>query len=164
MTPRLRAARGSFRPGRRRALGALLGATGLLRLGMRPVQAAAVPQTLRALVEELTGGAALQAGRVKLELPQIAENGNSVPLKVSVESPMTQRDHVTSITLLSEKNPRPVIARFFIGPRAGRAEINTRIRLAATQSVLAIAQLSDGTFWSDSAPVLVSMAACIDGS
>ncbi len=149
---------------RRKLLLALLGTAGLPWIATRGARAATVPDSLRALVDDLTRGAALQDGKVKLDIPQIAENGNSVPLKVVVDSPMTERDHVKSITLLSEKNPRPVIARFFFGPRAGRAEINTRIRLAASQWVLAIAESSDGNFWSASAPILVSMAACIDGS
>jgi sulfur-oxidizing protein SoxY len=148
---------------RRRVLLTLLGGAALPFTQTREASAA-IPESLRALVKETTRGALLQDGRMKLELPQIAENGSTVALKVTVETPMTAADHVRSITLLSEKNPRPVIGRFYLGAKSGRAEINTRIRLAGTQRVVAIAEMSDGAFRSASAPVAVSMAACIDGS
>jgi len=103
-------------------------------------------------------------GRVKLELPVLADNGNSVPMKVRVESPMSEADHVKSIRLLSERNPEREMAVFHLGPRAGAAEISTRVRLAGSQVVTAIAEMSDGSQWMDSAHVQVTLSACVDGS
>jgi sulfur-oxidizing protein SoxY len=120
--------------------------------------------TIVPVIGELTKGAEVRAGRVKLDLPRLADNGNSVALKVAVESPMTAADYVRGVHLFSEKNPRPVIARFHLGPHAGRAEITTRIRLNGTQRVVAIAELADGTFWSDVAEVAVTLSACVDGT
>jgi sulfur-oxidizing protein SoxY len=114
------------------------------------------------LILKITGGAPVRPGRVTVDTPRLADNGHSVPLKVSVESPMTAADHVRAITLLSERNPRPVMATFHLGPKAGRAEVATRVRLNGTQRVLAIAQLSDGSYWSGSAEVEVTESACLD--
>jgi sulfur-oxidizing protein SoxY len=113
-------------------------------------------------IADLLKGAEAKPGKVKLELPRLADNGNSVALKVSVASPMTSTDFVRAIHLFSEKNPRPVIARFYLGPHAGRAEVTTRVRMGGTQRVVAIAELSDGTFWSDIAEVDVTLSACVD--
>ena len=85
-----------------------------------------------------------------------------MPLAVSVDSPMTAADHVSAIHVFTEKNPLPEMISFFIGPRAGRASVATRVRLADTQNVVAIAQMSDGSFWSDSAFVIVTTAACLE--
>lgn len=117
---------------------------------------------LAPLVRDITGGAPLTAGRVSIDTPRLADNGHSVPLKVSVDNPMTAASHVRSITLLSPRNPRPLIAKFMLGPHAGRAEVSTRVRLNGSQVVLAIAQLSDGTFWSGTAEVEVTESACLD--
>jgi sulfur-oxidizing protein SoxY len=111
----------------------------------------------------LVGAATVQRGRVKLELPPIVENGNTVPLTVTVDSPMSEADHVTSIHLFNQKNPQPYIAAFDLGPRAGKAAVSTRIRLADSQKVIAIARLSDGSFWSDGADIIVTLAACAEG-
>ena len=113
-------------------------------------------------IRELIGEAALEPRKVKLELPPIVENGNTVPLTVSVESPMTQADHVESIHIFNQKNPQPYVAAFYLGPRAGKAYIATRIRLADSQRLVAIARLSDGSFCSDSADVIVTLAACTE--
>ena len=121
-------------------------------------------ESVDAMVLKITGGAPVKSGRVKLEIPLLADNGNSVSLKVSVDSPMTAAEHVKSIHLYAGKNPRPNIANFYLSPRAGRAQISTRIRLAGTQRVLAVAALSDGTFWSGTADVAVTNSACYDGS
>jgi len=103
-------------------------------------------------------------GRVKLELPVLADNGNSVPMKVTVESPMTEADHVKVIRLISERNPEREMAVFHLGPRAGAAEISSRVRLAGSQSVTAIAEMSDGSQWMDTAHVQVTLSACVDES
>ena len=116
------------------------------------------------LVRVATRGAPARKGRVKLELPVLADNGNSVAMKVSVESPMSAADHVKSIRLLSERNPVQEMAAFHLGPRAGRAEIVSRVRLAGSQNVVAVAEMSDGSFWFDVANVIVTLSACLDES
>ena len=147
---------------RRQFLAGLVSTCGFLFLGVRPVWA--VPEKLAPLIREVAGNTPLTTARVKLTLPPLAESGNSVPLKVQVESPMTTEDYVKSIHLFSEKNPRPVIARFHLGPRSGRAEVNTRIRLAGSQQVVAVAVMSDDSCWVGTAEVIVTAAACIEGS
>jgi len=113
-------------------------------------------------VRKVTGGAQVRRGRVKLDLPPLIDNGNSVPLSVSVESPMTPADHVKAIHVFTEKNPLPDVISVHLGPRSGRAYLATRIRLADSQTVLAIAQMSDGSFWSDGAEVVVTLSACLE--
>jgi sulfur-oxidizing protein SoxY len=115
-------------------------------------------------IRDTTKGADIKPGKIKLQIPRLADNGNSVAGKLMVESPMTPNDFVRGIYLFSEKSPRPVIARFHLGPEAGRAEITTRIRLAGTQRVVAIAELSNGSFWSDVEEVAVTLSACLDGT
>ena len=119
---------------------------------------AAFAEALRRIV----GEAPLRKGRVKLTLPPLIDNGNSVPLSVSVESPMTEADHVKALYVLTEKNPLPDVVGVHLGPRAGRATLSTRVRLADTQTVTAIAQMSDGSFWSDGAEVVVTLSACLE--
>ena len=106
----------------------------------------------------------MRKGKVKVELPQLADNGNSVPIRITVESPMTETDHVKSIHLYAERNPVSNMANFYLGPRAGRAEINSRVRLAGSQKVTAVAALSDGSFWYDTASIVVTLSACLDES
>ena len=137
----------------------LLAAAGF---GLAPY-AAATPAAMEEAIRVLVGEAAINRGRVKLELPPIVENGNTVPLTVSVESPMTEADHVASIHIFNQKNPQPDVAAFHLGPRAGKAAVSTRIRLADSQQVVAIARLGDGSFWSDGADVIVTLAACAEG-
>jgi sulfur-oxidizing protein SoxY len=127
-----------------------------------PNQAALRRAALQEAVRKATGGAQVRRGRVKLVLPPLIDNGNSVPLSVAVESPMTPSDHVKAIHVFTEKNPLPDVVSAYLGPRAGRATLATRVRLADTQTVLAIAQLSDGSFWSDSAEVVVTLSACLE--
>ena len=110
----------------------------------------------------IVGDTQVRHGRVKLQLPPLIDNGNSVPFSVVVESPMTEADHVRAIHVLTEKNPLPDVVSVRLGPRAGRATLATRVRLADTQSVTAIAQMSDGSFWSDSAEVVVTLSACLE--
>jgi sulfur-oxidizing protein SoxY len=127
-------------------------------------QTEAQTAALDAMIANITGGAPLKSGRVRLEIPVLADNGNSVSLRVAVDSPMTPADHVKSIHLFAPKNPRPNLANFYFGPGAGRPQLSTRIRLSGSQSVLAIAALSDGSFWSASADVAVTVSACWDAS
>jgi sulfur-oxidizing protein SoxY len=129
---------------------------------MDPNQAANRRAAFQAALRKLVGDAKVQRGKVKLQLPPLIDNGNSVPLSVVVESPMTAADHVRAIHVLTEKNPLPDVVSVALGPRAGRAVLATRVRLADTQNVLAIAQMSDGSFWSDSAEVVVTLSACLE--
>ena len=122
----------------------------------------ATPQEMQDAIRKVVGSAAVTKGRVKLELPPLSENGNTVPLTVSVESPMTPADHVRAIHVFTELNPQPEVVSFRLGPRAGRAHVSTRIRLANTQTVTAISELSDGSFWSATASVVVTLAACLE--
>jgi sulfur-oxidizing protein SoxY len=124
--------------------------------------AAATPEMMKDAVRAVIGEAPVKKGKVKLDLPPLVENGNSVPCTVAVESPMTAADYVKAIHVFNEKNPQPNVISVKLGPRAGRASFSTRIRLADSQTVTAIAELSDGSFWSDEIDVIVTLAACIE--
>jgi sulfur-oxidizing protein SoxY len=117
---------------------------------------------LRAAIAKITDGKPIRTGRVKLQVPPLIDNGNTVPLAVSVDSPMTAADHVKAIHVFTEKNPQPYVLSAYLGPRAGRASISTRGRIADTGRVIAIAQLSDGSFWQDSVSVVVTLSACLE--
>jgi sulfur-oxidizing protein SoxY len=127
---------------------------------LRPADA--TPAMLNSAIRNLVGEAPLRTGKVKLDIPPLVENGNTVPMTVSVTSPMTADDYVKSIHVFNEKNPQPYIGNFYLGPAAGRAQVATRIRLADSQKVVAIAQMSDGSFWSSSVDVVVTLAACTE--
>jgi len=122
----------------------------------------ATPASMAAAIREVIGEAEVKPGRIKLDLPPLIENGNAVPVTVAVESPMTQADHVKSIHIFNQKNPQPYVAAFDLGPRAGKASVATRMRLADSQRIMAIARLSDGSFRSASADVVVTLAACTE--
>jgi sulfur-oxidizing protein SoxY len=129
-----------------------------------PELATATPASMQAAVKAVTGDASVSKGRVKIDLPPLVENGNAVPLGITVESPMTDADHVKAIHVFTEKNPQPNVVSFHLGPRAGTANVSTRMRLADTQIVLAVAEMSDGSFWRDEVEVVVTMAACLEES
>lgn len=141
---------------RRRALQTL--AAGACLLIIRP--AIATPDELAAALRETFGDRKIQPGRVKLELPRLAENGNVVPTTVSVDSPMTEQDYVRAIHIFSEKNPLPRILEMRLGPHNGRAVVSARIRMATTQQVLAVAEMSDGTLWSAAVDIDVTVSSC----
>jgi sulfur-oxidizing protein SoxY len=127
---------------------------------LRPLEA--TPAMLTAAIRNVVGEAPVRSGKVKLDIPPLVENGNTVPLTVSVASPMTADDYVKSIHVFNEKNPQPNIGNFHLGPSSGRAQISTRIRLADTQKVVAIARLSDDTFWQVTTEIVVTLAACTE--
>ena len=127
-----------------------------------PRPAEATPAAMASAIRDVTGAAVVRTGKVKLEVPPLVENGNTVPMTVSVTNPMTMEDHVTSIHVFVEKNPQPNVGNFVLGPRAGRAQVSTRVRLADSQRIVAIAKLSDGSFWSASVDVVVTLAACTE--
>jgi sulfur-oxidizing protein SoxY len=140
----------------------LLAACGIaFGAGLKPGSARA-EEAMQDAIAKVVGAAKVREGKVTLTVPSLVENGNTVPLAVSVESPMTEAEHVKAIHIFNEKNPQPNVASFQLGPRAGRASVATRVRLADSQTLLAIAQMSDGTFWSASAEVVVTLAACLE--
>lgn len=139
----------------------LLQATGAFAaLATRPARAEREDMTKA--IREFTGGALVTPGKIRIEVAPLVENGNSVALAVTVDNPMTPANHVKTIALFNEKNPQPQIARFHLGPRSGTARVETRIRLATTQHLAAIARLSDGSLWSDEIEVIVTIAACTE--
>jgi sulfur-oxidizing protein SoxY len=135
-------------------------AAGLALIGGR---ALATTEMRDKAIAELANGAAVKDGRVTLTIPGVAENGLSVYTTVTVDSPMTAADHVRAIHILSEKNPIAHLMTFHLSPRSGIAKVSTNIRLAASQEVTALAEMSDGSFWRDRKNVVVTIAACIDG-
>ncbi|HMH17161.1 MAG TPA: SoxY-related AACIE arm protein [Burkholderiales bacterium] len=144
-------------------VGLSVGTSGI-QAQMAPNEAALRRAAYQEALRKVVGDAQVRRGRVKLTLPPLIDNGNSVPLSVAVESPMTAADHVKAIHVFTEKNPLPDVVSVTLGPRAGRAGISTRVRLADSQTVLAVAQMSDGSFWSDEVEVVVTLAACLEGS
>ena len=137
-------------------------AAGSVALGALKPGAARAEDSMEVAIAKVVGKGKVNEGRVTLTVASLVENGNTVPLSVKVESPMTEADHVKAIHVFNEKNPQPNIVSFYLGPRAGRAAVATRVRLADTQNVVAIAQMSDGSFWSASAHVIVTLAACLE--
>src|SRR6476659_6485948 len=137
---------------------AVLGAVPIVTL--RPAEA--TPAMLTSAIRNVVGEATVRTGKVRLDVPPLVENGNTVPMTVSVANPMTPQDYVKSIHVFNEKKPQPNIGNFYLGPHAGRAQISTRIRLADSQKVVAIARLSDDTFWSATVDVVVTLAACTE--
>jgi sulfur-oxidizing protein SoxY len=127
---------------------------------LRPAEA--TPAMLTSAIRNVVGEAVIRTGKIKLDVPPLVENGNTVPMTVSVANPMTPNDYVKSIHVFNEKNPQPNIGNFYLGPRAGRAQVSTRIRLADSQKIVAIARLSDDSFWSVSVDVVVTLAACTE--
>jgi sulfur-oxidizing protein SoxY len=127
---------------------------------VRPAMADAAE--LQATIDAYTQGAPVKVGKVKFDVSPLVENGNTVPITVTVDSPMTAADHVTAIAVFNESNPQRDVARFQLTPRAGRAMVATRIRLATSKNLVAVARLSDGSFWSHTVNVLVTLAACIE--
>jgi sulfur-oxidizing protein SoxY len=146
----------------RRAL--LVRATGAFAaVTMLPATALqATPQAMEAAIRDVVGTAPLRDGKVTLDLPPLAENGNSVSMTVSVDSPMTESDHVRAIHVFNERNPQPHVIRATLGPRSGTARISVRIRLNDSQRIVAIAETSKGEFWTASAEVIVTLAACVE--
>jgi sulfur-oxidizing protein SoxY len=147
---------------RRRMLRAGLGvaAFGSLAVVSRPAWADAAE--LAAAIRTFAGGKPVTPGRVRLEIATLIENGNAVPVTLRAESPMTAADHVVRLALFNERNPQREVLNCKLGPRAGRAQVATRIRLATSQQLVAMAQMSDGSVWSHTVDVIVTLAACIE--
>jgi sulfur-oxidizing protein SoxY len=135
------------------ALGATLALAGARRGLATPSEAAAE-------IAKFTGGKTAEEGRIKIDLPEIAENGNSVQLAVAVDSPMSAADYVSDILIVADGNPRPGMARFRLTPMSGRAEVATRIRLNATENVVVVAKTSTGKFFTARKLVKVTVGGC----
>ena len=139
----------------------MAGAAAPLLLLVRP--AVATPASLTAAINDFTGGATLQTGKVTFEIAELIDNGNAVPVTIRVDSPMSEADHVAGIAIFNERNPLPDVVRFSLTPRAGKAVVSTRIRLATSQKLVAVAGMSDGSYWQPAVDVVVTLAACIEG-
>ncbi|MDN4015618.1 SoxY-related AACIE arm protein [Zwartia panacis] len=142
----------------RRAFITVIGAMGIVPW----LNAKATPAEAVEAIQKILGNAQPRNGRVALEISPLVENGNLVPMSVTVESPMTQADHVKAIHVISEGNPLPNVVSFYLGARAGRAQVSTRIRLLTSQRLWAVAEMSDGSFWQGSAETMVTLAACTE--
>ena len=142
---------------RRQVIAGTMGALAAAGLGIAPAQAA---NNAQELIKTFTGGKPVTEGKVKLDLPEIAENGNTVPMTVMVESPMTEASHVTDVLVLADGNPNAGVATFHFSPASGVAEANTRIRLATTQNIIAVAKMNDGSFVTTSKQVKVTIGGC----
>ena len=146
----------------------ILKAVAALTVGAGAVQVirptGATPAAMQAAIRTVVGENQINRGKVTLDIPPLVENGNTVACSVAVDSPMTAADYVRAIHIFNEKNPQPNVIGVHLGPRAGRAKVSTRIRLADTQRVIAIAELSDGSFWSDSVDVVITLGACLEDS
>lgn len=140
---------------------ALLAVTVLPLLPAAPARA--TTEAMDAAMRAFTGGAPVQDGRVTLEIAELIENGNAVPVALAVDSPMTATDHVQRLALFTERNPQPEVVVFHLTPAMGRAQVSTRIRLATSQRLVALAATSDGRFWRRQVDVLVTLAACVEG-
>ena len=150
----------SFPLHRRRILTIAIGAAAAAASSAAPGHAFAAKNDADDLIRKFTGGKTAAEGRVRLDLPEIAENGNAVPMTVSVESPMTEQSYVSDVLVVAEGNPRGGVATFHFSPASGVAEVNTRIRLAETENVIAIAKMNDGTVFKTSKQVKVTIGGC----
>jgi sulfur-oxidizing protein SoxY len=149
-----------MRPNRREFL---IGSVGIGLISAVPVgSASATPAMLEEAIRNVLGESNLQKGKITLDVPPLVENGNAVPVTIIVDSPMTEADHVKAIHVFNEKNPQPHVISVALGPRAGKASVATRIKLADTQRIVGIAEMSDGSFWTGEANVIVTIAACVE--
>jgi sulfur-oxidizing protein SoxY len=141
----------------------LIGSAGIGLVAVLPAgPAAATPAMLEAAIRAVVGENPVHPGKVALDVPPLVENGNVVPLTIAVDSPMSAADHVKAIHVFNEKNPQPHVITVTLSPRAGKATLSTRIKLADAQRVVAIAEMNDGSFWSGEAHVIVTIAACVE--
>jgi len=135
------------------------GGAGALVLTLAPRSAQATPESVKAAIGKITG-ATPKEGRVKIILAEIAENGGTVPLKVSVDSPMTPEDHVQAVHVFTDGNPFPEVASYYMGPHNGKAYLSIRLRLLQTQNVIAVAEMSNGEAYIGSKNIKVTIGGC----
>jgi sulfur-oxidizing protein SoxY len=139
----------------RRQAVAIFGAAAALT----PFAAAATPETAKKLLSELAK-AEPKAGKVQIKTQEIAENGNTVPVTITVDSPMTETDYVKAIHVVADRNPQPGVASFLLTPANGKAEVQLRMRMAETQNIIAVAEMSDGSTWTTAREVKVTIGGC----
>ena len=154
----------AFLPRRLVCGGLLVGAMGASGLARAQAMFSGTLLSLPQMLDPIVQGRPLREGGVALDVPVLADNGLLVPARVVVDSPMTEQDHVTHLYLLAQRNPVTQMALFHMGPWSGRAEVSTRLRLAGSQKVVALARLSDGSFLWRQVDVIVTESACVDGS
>jgi sulfur-oxidizing protein SoxY len=147
-------------PTRRMLLVTLTGATAAVITAVTSTPAYAETEHMEKAIQTFTSGKKRNLGKVKLDIAPLVENGNSVSIGVEVDHPMTAEAYVKRIALFNEKNPQPEVAVFHLNPRCGTSKVSTRMRLATTQHLAAVAELSDGSFWEDRFEVIVTIAAC----
>jgi sulfur-oxidizing protein SoxY len=135
------------------------GAVGFSCLARR---ASATPEAMQEAIRKVTGGAPVRQGRVRLDIAPLIDNGNAVPLTVAIDSPMTPAEHVKAIHVFAPLNPLPNVLSAYLGARSGRAQVSTRVRVADSQTLIAIAQMNDGSFWSEAVSVVVTLPACAE--
>jgi sulfur-oxidizing protein SoxY len=149
-----------MRPSRREFL---IGSAGIGLVSALPAgSVSATPAMLEEAIRNVIGESILQKGKVTLDVPPLVENGNAVPVTIVVDSPMSEADHVKAIHVFNEKNPQPLVISVSLGPRAGKARVATRIKLADAQRIVGIAEMHDGSFWTGEASVIVTIAACVE--
>jgi sulfur-oxidizing protein SoxY len=139
----------------------LLGGTsGLVAVGLPSMNAGAQEEALE-LVELLTGHTAVPSDRIRLLMPPIFPNGYTVPLTLEVDTPMTERDHVRNVRIFAPKNPINEVVGFHFAPLRSAPRVSTRIRLAAPQNVVAVAEMNDGAFLMTQTFVKVATNGCV---
>ena len=146
----------------RRDLLAKSSALGAATVLLHPAASLAQTDPLAVFTRAYANGGPIREGRVAIDIATIVDNGNSVPITVSVQSPMKADDRVVGIAIFNEKNPQPEVAEFALGPRAGLAKVTTRMRLATTQKLRAVAKMQDGSCWTHTVEVVVTLAACLE--
>ena len=134
----------------------------MLCLQIRPAGAVSTALSLQQMVDRWADGQPVREGKIRLEIAELVENGNAVPITVRVDSAMNATDRVQEIIVFNERNPQRDVLRASFGPACGRAEISTRIRLATSQQLVALARFADGSQWSHRVDVIVTLAACIE--
>ena len=134
----------------------------MITVVVRPVAALAQRSVLTTLVNQYAAGGTVREGRVKFDIAPLVDNGNTVPVEISVDSPMTRDQHVVGIAVFNEKNPQNDVAQFTLTPLSGRARVATRMRLAVTQQLVAVAKMNDGSCWTHTVDVLVTVSSCIE--
>ena len=140
--------------------GALLLGAGLTVALFAADEGLATPAEADAEIAKFTGGKTAENGKIAIDLPDIAENGNTVPLSIKIDSAMTADDYVSEILVVGDANPNPGIVRFHLTPMAGRAEVATRIRLGGTGNVTVAAKTSTGKLYADRKAVKVTVGGC----
>lgn len=137
-----------------------LAGLGAVALAAVPFEASATPQGLKEAMDKLIGGKIVKEGKVNVILPDIAEDGGTVPFAVDIDSPMTEADHVKAIHIFADGNPLPDIASYYLGPHNGKAQIAVRIRLGKTQHVVCAAEMSNGDVYVGRRQVKVTLGGC----